>query len=41
MFTYLASTMRRERLLEFDRNAAQRTKVIDDEADYFNADGNK
>ena len=31
----------RERLLEFDKNSAQRTKVIDDEADYFNADGNK
>lgn len=27
-----------QQLLEYDRNSAQRTRVIDDEADYFNTD---
>jgi hypothetical protein len=28
----------KERLLEYDRTSARRTKVIDDQADYFKAD---
>ncbi|KAI9556441.1 hypothetical protein GHT06_016229 [Daphnia sinensis] len=31
----------KEKLLEFDRTSEHRTRVIDDESDYFNADGNK
>ncbi|EDQ91729.1 uncharacterized protein MONBRDRAFT_35853 [Monosiga brevicollis MX1] len=30
-----------DQLLDYDRNMAQRTRVIDDQADYFNTDGNK
>ncbi|XP_051174753.1 activating signal cointegrator 1 [Leptopilina boulardi] len=32
---YEESVKQRNRLLEFDRNSAQRTKVIDDESDYY------
>ncbi|EFX82942.1 hypothetical protein DAPPUDRAFT_315992 [Daphnia pulex] len=31
----------KEKLLEFDRTSEHRTRVIDDESDYFNADSNK
>ena len=30
----------KDRLVEFDRSAAQRTTVIDDQSDYFEIDGN-
>ncbi|KAL1504602.1 hypothetical protein AB1Y20_008386 [Prymnesium parvum] len=33
--TSLEATRRKERLLDFDRSAAKRTTVIDDQADYF------
>eukprot|EP00043_Microstomoeca_roanoka_P014564 m.144588 g.144588 ORF g.144588 m.144588 type:complete len:614 (-) comp16045_c2_seq1:107-1948(-) len=32
---------RKDMLLDFDRNSAKRTRVIDDEADYFSTDSNK
>eukprot|EP00045_Choanoeca_perplexa_P017541 m.256361 g.256361 ORF g.256361 m.256361 type:complete len:624 (+) comp17564_c0_seq2:2521-4392(+) len=35
------ATARRDQLLDFDRNMAKRTHVIDDQADYFNTDSNK
>lgn len=31
----------KERLLEYDRTSEHRTRVIDDESDYFKADGNR
>ena len=31
-----AAEAHKQRLLEFDRTAAQRTKVLDDQADYYN-----
>ena len=31
----------KERLLEYDRSSVRRTKVIDDESDYFTTDGNQ
>ena len=31
----------RDRLVHFDRTSAQRSKVIDDESDYFGSDSNR
>ena len=35
------ATEHKDRLIQFDRSSAARTKVIDDQTDYFNADANK
>jgi len=38
---YQVALDNKERLLEYDANCEKRTKVIDDESDYFNVDSNK
>lgn len=35
------ATEHKDRLLQYDRTSARRTKVIDDQTDYFNADSNR
>ena len=37
----LAAEAQKNRLLEFDRTSEKRTKVIDDESDYFSVDAYK
>jgi hypothetical protein len=39
--SYAVARTRKDKLVFYDRNATARTKVIDDEADYFTTDGNK
>ncbi len=31
----------KDKLIQYDRTTAKRTKVIDDQTDYFNVDSNK
>ena len=37
----VAAKAHKDKLINFDKTAAKRTKVIDDQSDYFNADSNR